>query len=124
MSRLLGFSTAAFFLAFLSSAAAAPDKWAGTYRCMGVSPDGKKYNCRVIITHKKGDEYHVRWTTDEAEEGDGTVIRKTLVVKYKGKAAGTRGTITYKAEDDDTLLGTFKSAGGTKEGTEKLTRLK
>jgi len=122
MRRLLG--PAVCLTAFLAlspwgGAVAAAPSLAGTYRCQGVNPDGSKYQFKVIITHKGGDEYHLKWDDKEQDEGNGTLIGQELVVTYKGKDG--RGKVVYKLRGDGTLVGSWKPAGSKKEGTETLT---
>lgn len=124
MSHVVRMSMAAFLALGLcdTSATAAAPNIAGTYRCNGVNPDGSKYQFRVEITHKKGDEYHLKWNSKDQEEGAGTLIGKELIVTYKGKDG--RGKVVYKLENDGDLVGSWKPAGSKKEGKETLTKIK
>ncbi len=102
-------------------AAADAYKLEGQYFCSGTNPGGAKYGGITVEIRTKGDNYHLIWTGNGAnDEGEGTVVGSELVVTFKGPAG--RGMVVYKVQDDGVLVGTWKFKGAGKECEETLKR--
>ncbi len=118
MRRSIIGSVALLFLVAIWStpaAAADPPNFAGTYKCAGVTGDGKKYEETIVLTSKPEGGYHMKWSNGKAEAS--WVGERLLITD--GRMVGI-----YQRKMDGKLVGSQFEPGVKGEGKETWTPIK
>jgi hypothetical protein len=101
------------------SAAVAEERFSGTFRTSGKSPDGTTYNSGVMRVTKYGDGFKVVWADGRIIRGIANFIGSTLAVAYRSE--GVTGVAIYLTKDDGyTFDGYWQDEDSLKEGQERL----